>query len=492
MTTESEPLLGARPAVPPAASASLLPSRSPGLLWSRRGTLLAICVLKLAMTLSTTMVMLPMLRLMEDAVCHQERGDTSRGLLDEKLCKTGRVQARLGYLVGWQQVAEGVVSIVAAMPYGVLADRVGRKPALLSSWCGMTVGFAYMMAFLHFARDKNLYFILTGSLFQVFGGGLSVAFSAIYAVASDITTDQDRAASFFYLSIAATLGGISGPPLAGRIMMLYGPWMPIFLVFILSPPIILLILLIPETLPRVAPGLHKGILARSRAALASSLRDTLPALRLLRDRNILLVMAVFFLQTPIYIAYSTIMVQYISHHFAWPIAQTSYLFAPLGLLNICCLASLPRLTRMVRARRPDMPAWCADAGLARIALGLVSVGALVQASAHNARMFIVGLVVGTFGSSNNPLARAVATHYVPRERTSQLMALIGIVETAGSFFGGPVLAMCFDVALRHKGWLMGLPYLYIAVLCCAVLVGLGYLRQPEEEAEDQNERRCED
>ncbi|KAL1892558.1 hypothetical protein Cpir12675_004486 [Ceratocystis pirilliformis] len=438
------------------------------------------------------MAMLPMLRLLEDAVCHQVREDTSRGLLDETLCKTEEVQARLGYLVGWQQVAEGVVSIAAAMPYGILADRVGRKPALLLSWCGMIPGFAYIMGFIYLARDRNLYFVLVGSLFQVFGGGLSVAFSTIYAVASDVTANQNRATSFFYLAISATLGGISGPPLAGKIMMLYGPWAPIFVVLALSPPIIVLILLLPETLPQPALPPQKqafsSSISRSISALSTSFHELLPSLQLLCNRNIQLVMAVFFLQTPIYIAYSTIMVQYVSHHFGWTIARTSYLFIPLGLLNILCLASLPRLSRELRTRL-RLSAWRRDVALTRVALGLVAAGALIEWASRNVEWFMAGLVVGTVGSSNNPLARAVATRYMPREDTSRLMALIGVVETVGSFFGGPVLALCFEIGLAKKGWLTGLPYLYIAGLCGATLVGLGFLHRPvgrEEECEDED------
>ncbi|KKF93837.1 multidrug efflux system translocase MdfA [Ceratocystis platani] len=218
------------------------------------------------------------------------------------------------------------------MPYGILADRVGRKPALLSSWCGMILGFAYIMGFIYLARDRNLYFVLTGSLFQVFGGGLSVAFSTIYAVASDVTANQNCATSFFYLAISATLGGITGPPLAGKIMMLYGPWAPIFVVFALSPPIIVLILLLPETLPQPALPPQKqafsSSISRSISALSTSFHELLPSLQLLCNRNIQLVMAVFFLQTPIYIAYSTIMVQStqypLSSQLAAPLTRTVY------------------------------------------------------------------------------------------------------------------------------------------------------------------------
>jgi PCFT/HCP family folate transporter-like MFS transporter 1/3 len=58
-----------------------------------------------------------------------------------------------------------------------------------------------------------------------------------------------RSTSFLYLSFGGVFGGLIGPLLAGILMDTVGPWIPILLVFGITPLVFGMLLFIPETLP---------------------------------------------------------------------------------------------------------------------------------------------------------------------------------------------------------------------------------------------------
>lgn len=105
-------------ATAPSATTSAGP-RIPGAAWyqaQRPGSVLALtAVLLFFMLFATTLVLVPMLRLLEDAICQQyyrrEGGLGGRGGTDERLCKVDAVQAELAWLGGVGSVTQGVFGV---------------------------------------------------------------------------------------------------------------------------------------------------------------------------------------------------------------------------------------------------------------------------------------------------------------------------------------------------------------------------------------------
>ena len=383
----------------------------------------------------------------------------------------------------------------------------------------MCVAFTFGPVYMYFFRDVSPYWMLPGSVLQMFGGGVPVAMSILYAMAADVTSEKDRyvlkwevakrehclltrfhvcrGASFLILTFGAAAGGLAGPPLAGKLMELVNPWLPIGVVVILSPFVFLTIAFVPETLQRKKADDDADSLASAvKKHVSKSFKELGSSFGLLKNFNIVLVMTTFFIQSPLMVAYSTILVQYVSEHFGWTIAQTSYLLSPLGVLNLIILAGLPVLAEMLMSDRTHhrirLSAFGKDAFLARLTLVFLIVGAIIEFISGSLAVFIFGLFIGTFGAGLSPLGRALLTHYVDSEHTSRLMSLISMVETIGSFFGGPLLAYWFDVGHRKgEGW-TGLPFLYIACLCTLTLVCLLFIREPPRKIQDDTDTDTED
>ena len=95
-------------------------------------------VLKFCIVCSGLMIMMPMYRLIEDALCHDHFEDDSTDLIDEMECKVDEVQQRLAALLGWLGLLGALISKNSTLPlsnglvdwnrpYGCLSLRLAGR-----------------------------------------------------------------------------------------------------------------------------------------------------------------------------------------------------------------------------------------------------------------------------------------------------------------------------------------------------------------------------
>lgn len=365
-------------------------------------------------------------------------------------------------------------------------SRIGRKAVLLLSFLGTVLSFSWGPLMLSFFPEMNIYFIFVGIIFGFIGGGIIVMFNNVYAMAADVSTDRDRASNFVHMSVGAVLGGLVGPVLAGQLMERYSPWVPIRLVFFLVPFVFLAMAVLPETTLRVkADGLRKSqlpLVDAVKEAFRNGLRELRQSVGILQNRNVLFCLVPSLLQGAIMSAHSSTLSQYVSKHFGWTLAQTSYLLSPLGFLHLGILAVLPRISKNLTNPRGRFrcTSFGKDSLLAKGSYLATALGALIQGCGREIVVFVLGLTVGTFGSASSPLVRAMITEFVEPEHTSRLYALTSMVDTLGSPLGGPVLAWTFSVGLEKKGGWRGLPWFYVSLLAVIVWAALMLVDEPRK------------
>lgn len=88
-----------------------------------------------------------------------------------------------------------MLDLIATYPYGMLADRIGRRPTALLSYGGVALSFSLsplMLGPWKYSIRQNPYVLLTGSVFTLLGGGIPVLMATLYAIVSDVTTEKDR------------------------------------------------------------------------------------------------------------------------------------------------------------------------------------------------------------------------------------------------------------------------------------------------------------
>lgn len=82
-----------------------------------------------------------------------------------------------------------------AFPYGILADKIGRKPTVLLSYAGVAASFLFAPFGLGTQRDyirDHPYILMAGSVFQLIGGGVPVLLSTLYAIVADVSDEKDK------------------------------------------------------------------------------------------------------------------------------------------------------------------------------------------------------------------------------------------------------------------------------------------------------------
>ena len=111
-------------------------------------SLTSLAVVILFYIFSNYMLVIPTLRLYEDAICrdyYSERDGTDLPDIDESLCKISIVQNRLATLVGWNMGLQAIPGLLTAVWYGSLADRFGRKPVLLAAIAGEFASWGWIL-----------------------------------------------------------------------------------------------------------------------------------------------------------------------------------------------------------------------------------------------------------------------------------------------------------------------------------------------------------
>lgn len=93
----------------------------------------------------------PKTRIYETNVClaYYREHDTSAigadGRIPEQLCKIDEVQQKLAMIFGWQDTFDAIPGILLAIPFGTLADRVGRKWIFAASLLGCWLSSAWVL-----------------------------------------------------------------------------------------------------------------------------------------------------------------------------------------------------------------------------------------------------------------------------------------------------------------------------------------------------------
>lgn len=82
-----------------------------------------------------------------------------------------------------------------ALPFGILADRLGRKPILVLSILGSIMKTLWIMVVL--SGTVPVRWFLAAPVFQMVGGGGSVMVAMLYSLAADAISEANRSIFVF-------------------------------------------------------------------------------------------------------------------------------------------------------------------------------------------------------------------------------------------------------------------------------------------------------
>jgi len=119
---ETSPLLS--PVLPPTRDES--PTRHPNFVVVATVIIISIFLVEIG----DYMMRAPLARILENIVCRKYYESTSSFIIlpiPEEDCKIGSIQGELAMLKGWDITFSCIPGLFLAVPYGVLADKYGRK-----------------------------------------------------------------------------------------------------------------------------------------------------------------------------------------------------------------------------------------------------------------------------------------------------------------------------------------------------------------------------
>ncbi|KAH8202714.1 hypothetical protein TruAng_003090 [Truncatella angustata] len=434
------------------------------------------CVILLVASCANGFVSIPLTRVVEDVVCHRYYEVQNLGeSIDEKLCKVPAVQSKMAYIFATAEVCEAIAGFVTAFPWGVAADKIGRKPVFALSLVGMALSILWMMAILWFNSVFNPALIATACLFRLIGGGSPVVIGVILSMVSDVIPEDGRATAFLRIQVCSLVGTLVSPALSSAIMPAIGPW-PVMLLGVACVIIgAIAFMFVPETLQHKQNDTTgdddqpQGLAGHYHHAIGQ-LKDTIG---LFKSSSLILLMVAMLTTNPAAQSLQQFLVQFVSKRYGISIASTGYVQTTYGLAQVIqALVILPWISRLMLQdttpkpfRRPNEQE--RDLSLARLSYVLALLGYFVLAIAPKLWVFILGLFVLAISSGSAALAHSLLSLYVDPEHSSRLFSMVGMVETIGS--------VC-------EPW-VGLPYFGIMGLMVIVIVILALVRVPKQRRE---------
>ncbi|KAJ5777608.1 hypothetical protein N7520_000854 [Penicillium odoratum] len=478
----------------------------------------------------------PQVRIFESIACRQyfSVADPTQiganGQVPEEMCKGAEVQAELAAVKGYNMFFDGLLCALLAIPYGLLADRQGRKSTLLLGMPGFALNSIIVLTVMWFSDIFPLRAVWFSSLAWLLGGGPVVAFAIIWTMMADVTTEDERATLFFQFGIVSMGADFLSSAFTSYLMSM-NPWVPLFIGHAIIFLGLLLMFIIPETKHARPPSRpepfhvelsdlteddpHK----RSPKPESGSYRDqngggrdsnethaswsypsqqspslwaricanyrfyVKPYLFILKRKPVLLLLTAFLVYR-LSRGSSWFLTQYISTRYEWTLAQANLLvsFRPTVSIPVF-LFVLPWLKKYYLNQRRSSTE--KDLYLARGSIICLTLGTLGIGLSPTIGTLIPSMIIQTSGSGFVFLTRSIITTLVERDETARLYTVIEILQSMGNVVASLSITTVFQLGLRLGGVWVGLAWMMTSTLFCMVAAAIWAFRLPKAPSDQE-------
>ncbi|BCS22356.1 MFS transporter [Aspergillus puulaauensis] len=451
----------------------------------RRRLVITLIVILLAFEIGGQLIPGPMVRVIESISCDRYwRVHGLSGHIPEHLCNIPTVQTEVATVKGYSDLLEGLLSTICAIPYGLMADRYGRRQAIRLTVPGFLLNAMITNSALWFSNTFPLKGIWLASFSWIIGGGPAVALVVIWTMLADLTTDSKRAMLFFRVGLASQIAGFISSATSSGLMAL-NPWIPLLVGCATVTAGLGCALSLPETM-NLAVKSQNATVYRDQGVESEPVKSPPRYARLLRkvERVIhpyrfifssrLLLLLLSFAVFQVAHGSAAFLTQYISTRFNWTLARAQLLSSLHAATTIPVFVFLlPYLSTKVLNRLPL--AW-RDLYIARFSIISLTVGSLGVGISPYISVLIPSLCLHALGAGFALAMRSLATALVNREETARLYAAIEILQSMGTVLGSLCFTNAFKSALLMSGIGAGLVWILSSLLFAFVGVTLLILR----------------
>lgn len=267
----------------------------------------------------------PQTKILEGIICSRHYSAAAPGGPHD--CAAGPVQSELATVTQMLNTFNRLPGLIVAIPFGIFADRYGRRPVLLLAILGALLQDVVSKIVLWYPDLINPRFIWLSSAALLVGGGDAVSSSMVFLLVADVALPQQRASLFFLLTACGLLSELVATPLSA-LLMSRDAWIPYLMysgLTLLAGTVPLLFL--PETLPKSPPvetsscdtsvdGDQEESTPSDTASLLPTGVSLAPRFRPLMKRNVIAVLLAFFVSA-LGRQSTSFLLQFIRKRFNW-------------------------------------------------------------------------------------------------------------------------------------------------------------------------------
>jgi DHA1 family tetracycline resistance protein-like MFS transporter len=298
--------------------------------------------------------------------------------------------------------------LIAGPLWGNASDRIGRKMVLIVSQVGSAIAWALL------AFAPSIPWVLFSRALEGFSGG-NIGVTQAYV--GDLVEPKRRGEAFAYVGAAFAAGFVFGPATGGWLAGRYGFAVPFLVAAGLQVvTLVLTIVMLPESRGR----------APADAPSAVGLRDILGAFA---DKAVAPVLRLRLVYTLGMYGWFASMTLILNRQLGWNVAQTSYVFASFGVLQVTL--QLTVIGRLVDALG-NRVATNLGLGLCVLAFALVP---FATTFAFAAVLLLFGVGISVLNAAFPALASGVS----PDDRRGTVLGVVSGLDSLAGFVMPPVV-----------------------------------------------------
>jgi DHA1 family tetracycline resistance protein-like MFS transporter len=352
----------------------------------------------------------------------------------------------------------GVMQFFCSPILGLMSDRFGRRPVILTSIFGLGVDFLFM------AFAPSLWWLFLG---RIFNGMTAASFSTASAYVADVTTPENRAKGFGLMGAAFGVGFTFGPALGGWLWH-YDHRLP----FLVCATVALCnwlygFFVLPESLPP----------ERRVKSFDWKKANPVGSLNLLRSKPSLLGLAgVGFLFQLAHNVLPSVFVLYMGFRYNWSVQAIGLTMMGSGLLSILVQGAVVGRAVKVLGER----------GALLVGLFSGAVAFLIYALAPTPILYLCGMPIFALTGLIQPGLQGLMSRRVAPYEQGQLQGANSSIMGITAIIGPTLYLAPFAFAIRHNATLHlpGLPiFIASALMLLATLLAYGAARPLTAEAQ---------
>ncbi|EJP67264.1 MFS transporter [Beauveria bassiana ARSEF 2860] len=430
----------------------------------------------------------PLNEISEAIICRNIFGQVPDPASDPR-CKDSQVQAELALISGWELTFGLIPSLVVGVPFGLAADKYGRRAVILLTSVGVVLSTLLTIVICRYPETFSLRLRWLAPILMLIGGGMLTLSAMSYTVIADISTKAYRSTAFLWMATTVTACSLVASPLTYFMMNEMGAWFTLIFGFALMTLAIPIAAFVPETRP--AAVVRRAETACKIAETNSRIDNHSPrwiSRSYVRStwQHLSLINRTLFAGNPTVglLISSTI---FITVGKSVVIMLLQFCTASTANLGICSQAglligvkqatsltltalALPALSQFLL--RIGMAPLVKDWWIVRVSAVISVVGSLAMGLAQTVQLFIGAMMFAECGIGLQAALRGLVTELIDETHIALVMTVLSLFMTISEMVAGPLMAQMFKVGMDWGGVWVGMPYLASAAMLSvgAVLV----------------------